>query len=190
MSEFQTYLILGFQHIADLAGYDHILFICALCVVYQYQEWKKIALQITAFTIGHSITLALSVSNILFIDSKYIEILIPITIVATAIANLVQKTEGFSNRNYGLTIFFGFIHGMGFSYLLKMLIGNESDIFMPLLAFNLGIEIGQLIIISFFTFLTIIVSFLGIRFQYWKIGISLLIMLMAFYLLWQKLAAL
>lgn len=190
MSEFQTYLILGFQHIADLAGYDHILFICALCVVYQYREWKKIALQITAFTIGHSITLALSVSNIFFIDSKYIEILIPITIVATAIGNLAQKTEGFSHRNYGLTIFFGFIHGMGFSYLLKMLIGNESDIFMPLLAFNLGIEVGQLIIISFFTFLTIIVSFLGIRFQYWKIGISLLIMLMAFYLLWQKLAAL
>lgn len=186
MSEFQTYLVLGFEHIADLAGYDHILFICALCAVFQPSDWKKVLIQITAFTIGHSITLMLSVTNTFTINSKYIEILIPITILSTAIANFWNNSSLLSWKNYSMTIFFGFIHGMGFSYLLKMLLGKTSDMFIPLLAFNLGIEIGQIGIVSIFMFVTLFISFIGLSHQKWKISISLLCILMSFFLLWQR----
>jgi HupE / UreJ protein len=154
MSEFLTYLQLGFLHITDLEGFDHILFVAALCLVYEIQDWKKIAWLVTAFTLGHSITLALSTLDLIQFDKNIVEILIPITIILTCILNLktdVKNTlplkKQFINWRYPMAIGFGLIHGMGFSSYLKSLLGKEQNIFKQLLAFNIGLEIGQLIIV-------------------------------------------
>ena len=151
MSRFQLFLEMGFNHIADLQGYDHILFILALCGVYLLQQWRQVLILVTAFTVGHSITLALATLNILAVDSALIEFLIPLTIVLTALLNILQKRVQFSRRihlaKYLTALFFGLIHGLGFSYYLRSMLGQEASIVKPLLAFNIGLELGQIAIV-------------------------------------------
>ncbi len=150
MNEFQLYFNLGRQHIADLQGMDHILFILALCLRYQFTDWKKILILITAFTIGHSITLALSVFHIVEFSSKWIEFLIPITIVITAFSNIFVKKFVFKSNFsmiYVFALVFGLVHGLGFSNYLKSLLGKDESIIFQLLAFNVGLEVGQLVIV-------------------------------------------
>lgn len=155
MTEFEAYLRLGFSHITDLNGYDHLLFIVALCVVYQFSEWKKVLILVTAFTVGHSITLALATLNLVNFSSDIIEFLIPVTIALTAFGNLFNKPkmlyrpadEKTPRLRYTMALLFGLIHGLGFSTYLRSLLGKESSIFQPLLAFNIGLEIGQLAIV-------------------------------------------
>ena len=151
MNPFPFYLTLGFEHIADLAGYDHILFLVALCAVYRIEQWRRILILVTAFTVGHSITLVLVALDIFSIPSNIIKVLIPLTILITALHNVLSpigslKTEKV-NRNYLIALFFGMIHGMDFSNYFKALIMDPSDIFIPLLGFNIGIELGQLLIV-------------------------------------------
>lgn len=149
MSEFQTYLKLGFDHISDLAGYDHILFIVALCAGYKISQWRNILILVTAFTIGHSVTLALSALNLVKFRAEVIEFLIPVTIFLTAIFNVLRKGEQRKLMlNYYLALFFGLIHGLGFSNYFRALLGQEESIVQPLFAFNLGVELGQLIIVG------------------------------------------
>src|SRR6267378_738964 len=125
MSEFPIYLELGFRHITDLKGIDHILFLVALCGIFTLQDWKKILLLVTAFTIVHSLTLALSALNIILINSNLIELLIPVTIVITSLSNLFTRANTASPEKlrlrYFSALFFGLIHGMGFSNYLKFL---------------------------------------------------------------------
>jgi len=165
---FKTYLQLGFEHILDPNAYDHILFVIALCAVYQIKEWRKILVLVTAFTIGHSITLALSALKIVVFPAEVIEFLIPLTILATAIFNVVSKkrndTEGEAlapwsktvQLNYLLALVFGWIHGLGFSNFFKALMGPDESILGPLFAFNVGVELGQLIVVA----LTVIIGYL------------------------------
>jgi len=151
MSEFQAYLQLGFDHITDPNGYDHILFVVALCAIYSYKDWKKVLILITAFTIGHSITLALATLKLITYRSDIIELLIPITIFITALSNYSQNNAGENQAprlRYGLAVCFGLIHGMGFSNYLRSLLGQAEGILTPLFAFNLGLEIGQLAIVA------------------------------------------
>lgn len=151
MSEFQAYLRLGFDHITDPNGYDHILFVVALCAIYDYKEWKKVLILITAFTIGHSVTLALATLKLITYRSDIIELLIPITIFITALSNYSQNNAGENQSprlRYGLAVCFGLIHGMGFSNYLRSLLGQTEGIVTPLFAFNLGLEIGQLAIVA------------------------------------------
>lgn len=157
---FTSYLQLGFEHITDLNGYDHMLFLLALCGAYAYYQWQKIVVLVTAFTIGHSVTLALAVLNVIPVDSAWIEFLIPVTIVATSfknlIAELLPKTDPYKEPkglaawslelNYLMAMAFGLIHGMGFSNYLRSLLGDE--LLMPLFAFNIGLEVGQLIVVA------------------------------------------
>ena len=155
MNEFLIYLKLGFSHISDVKGFDHILFVITLCAVYKISEWKKVGLLVTAFTIGHSVTLALSALKIIVLDAALIELLIPVTIFFTSISNLFYKPYAKSRLltyNYALALVFGFVHGMGFSNFFNALMGDSSGIIFPLFAFNLGLEIGQLLIVcAFFT---------------------------------------
>lgn len=148
---FKTYLQLGFDHILDLNAYDHVLFVVALCAVYTVSEWRKILILVTAFTIGHSITLALSALNMVVFDSNIIEFLIPVTILVTAIYNVWKHNDASKaiHVTYFMAMFFGWIHGLGFSNYFKALLGKEESIIQPLLAFNVGVEIGQLIIVGF-----------------------------------------
>ena len=145
MHSISFYLELGFRHISDLAGYDHILFLLVLCAIYQLHQWRALLVLVTAFTVGHSITLALTSFSVISIKSEVIEFLIPMTIIATAIHNLfVRSTSeilGYT-RSYWMALFFGFIHGMGFANYFRALLMDESSILIPLLGFNLGIELS------------------------------------------------
>lgn len=151
MQDFWLYFQLGREHIADWQGYDHILFVTALCLRYLLKDWKKVLILVTAFTIGHSITLALSVFNVINIPSTWIEFLIPVTIVITALSNVLKadtEPKGKFPLVYFYALFFGLIHGLGFSNYLKSLLGKSSSVVSELLAFNLGLEAGQLIIVA------------------------------------------
>ena len=155
MSEFNTYLQLGWQHIADINAYDHIIFIIALCATYLISEWKKVLVLVTAFTIGHSVTLILAALGLIVFNRSVIEFLIPVTILLTSIYNLFDNKSGDvkdtfarkTNIKYLLAMGFGLIHGMGFSNYFRSLLGKEESIVKPLFAFNVGIELGQLLIV-------------------------------------------
>lgn len=156
------YLNLGIQHIADYLSFDHILFITCLCAVYIFKQWKQILVLITAFTIGHTTSLLLSTFKIISISTSLIEFLIPLTIFITAFWNLFLKQDGVNIKThwfkYITALFFGLIHGMGFSNYLQTLLGIEKSILMPLFSFNLGIEIGQIIIVSIILILSYIIT--------------------------------
>ena len=152
MQSLDLYLKLGFDHILDLAGFDHMLFLVALCAVYRLDQWKRLLVLVTAFTIGHSVTLALSAFGTITIPSEIIEFLIPTTILITALQNVVNRPSSESatgmRKHYAMALFFGFIHGMGFSNYFRALLMSDDNITLPLLGFNLGIEIGQLVIVG------------------------------------------
>lgn len=152
MSIFEMYFKLGVHHILDIRGYDHILFVVTLCAVYLLQQWRQILILVTAFTIGHSITLVLATFDIFRINSALVELLIPITILITAIANIIYKprkiSKAFHIAKYATALFFGLIHGMGFSNYLRSLLSSSNEIVKPLFAFNIGLELGQLVIVA------------------------------------------
>jgi len=182
------YLRLGIDHIMDFEGYDHILFVMTLCAIYYPKEWKRVLILITAFTIGHSVTLALATLDLVRISSDLIEFLIPLTILLTAVFNAVNKYEKVGRFlhavKYIAALFFGLIHGLGFSNYLRSLLGSESSIVKPLLAFNVGIEIGQLIVvISVMLISWVMVNLFRAKKREWDlvisgaaIGISLVLM--------------
>jgi hypothetical protein len=149
MNDFLFYFREGIYHITDLRGYDHILFVAALCLPYLLKDWRRILVLITAFTIGHSVTLALSIYNKILVPSSWIEFLIPVTIVITAVENIAVRQFDFKKMNmrYASAMIFGLIHGMGFSNYLRSMIGKDESIFAQLLAFNIGLEIGQFLIV-------------------------------------------
>ena len=150
MNNFAFYFELGWEHIISRDALDHQLFIIALGAIYLLQDWKKVLVLVTAFTIGHSLTLALASLNIISLPSVWVEFLIPLTIVITAAINLFQKnTTGAANRlHYSLALFFGLIHGLGFANTVRFMLAKADSIFMPLLGFNLGLEAGQILVIS------------------------------------------
>ncbi|PIQ50329.1 MAG: HupE / UreJ protein [Cytophagales bacterium CG12_big_fil_rev_8_21_14_0_65_40_12] len=177
MDQFKLYFQLGYEHIIDLNGFDHILFVVALCAIYLAQDWKKVLILVTAFTIGHSITLALSTFELVNFRSEIIEFLIPVTIFITALSNLFKKEGGLNqkalNLNYFFALFFGLVHGLGFSNYLKSLLGKSESIVTQLLAFNLGLELGQIIIVVIFMIISFVFTGLfNVARRDWKLVIS------------------
>jgi drug/metabolite transporter (DMT)-like permease len=163
MSDFWIYFKIGLEHVLDINGYDHVLFLIALTVPYTFKDWKRILLLVTIFTIGHTLALFLSVFNIVTVKASLIEFLIPITILITAFFNLF--TAGKSSKNDSITfvgsvtLFFGVIHGLGFSnYFKEILPGKPTDKLAPLLEFALGIEVAQLIVVVLVLVLSFIVQ--------------------------------
>jgi hypothetical protein len=180
MGQFQLYFQLGVQHILDLEGFDHILFVVALCAIYVLRDWKKIIILVTAFTIGHSLTLALATLNLVRVNTDLVEFLIPVTIAITALSN-VFKPKPSTGRgiqvNYIFALFFGLIHGLGFSNYLRSLLGKEASIFEPLLAFNIGLEVGQLVIVAIFMVAGgILHGIIGINRRDWSMIISAIVL--------------
>ena len=177
MHQFPFYLQLGFDHISNLAGFDHILFLVALCAVYRIEQWRNIVILVTAFTVGHSVTLALASFDSLAIPSRFIEFLIPTTILLTAIHNVIsrQSSDGPSRmgRKYVMALFFGFIHGMGFSNYFRALLMNDSSIVVPLLGFNLGIELGQLLVVVVIVGVaSLFLNVVGVKHREWNLFVS------------------
>lgn len=150
MDDFILYLNMGLQHVLDFSAYDHILFLIALAVIFSFHQFKKVLWLITLFTVGHSLTLALSAYGVLKIDVKIIEFLIPVTIGITAVVNILNSNKNNASKdkiNLVFALFFGLIHGLGFSNYFRMMIGREEDKLMPLIEFALGIEVAQVIIV-------------------------------------------
>lgn len=149
MQDLLFYLKLGWEHIISLDALDHQLFVLALIAVYSFKDWKKILILITAFTIGHSITLALSILDVFRVSSHWVEFLIPLTIVLTSLDNILMKNkkQTLMRANYYLALIFGLIHGMGFANTARVMIAKSQGLFIPLLGFNIGLEVGQIIIV-------------------------------------------
>ena len=191
---FAVYLELGFEHLLDLRGYDHILFIAGLCAAYSLTRWRELLVLVTAFTIGHSVSLALATLRLVRVDTSLVEFLIPVTIVATAVTNLAslrrtgrarlprespagqprespagQPRESPAGQpredpaghgrqrpaehrvtarplRYALALSFGLVHGLGFSNFLRIALGDERNLFVPLLSFNIGLELAQIVV--------------------------------------------
>lgn len=163
MTDFWFYFKIGWQHIISLDALDHQLFIAALAAIYTLQEWRRVLILVTAFTIGHSLTLALSVLDIIRVPDKWVEFLIPCTIIVTAVSNLFQrKFSGRSIRiNYFLALFFGLIHGMGFANVLRVMLARDQQLWVSLLAFNVGLEVGQIVVVMILLLLSYLVVNVG-----------------------------
>ena len=177
MDQFSLYFQIGREHILDLnMGLDHILFVFALAAGYLIGDWKKILILVTAFTIGHSITLALATLKIISVRTDMVEFAIVVTIFIAAVSNLFQKgdvSEARVQLNYIYALFFGLIHGLGFSNTLRAMLAKSQDMTVPLLAFNLGLEFGQIIIVVVFLAAGFIaVSLFGVSRRDWKFFVS------------------
>lgn len=152
MTEFWLYFNIGLHHVLDIHAYDHVLFLLVLTVPYTFKDWKNILLLVTLFTIGHTTALVLSVYEVITVNSAAVEFLIPVTILATALYNLVisaKKSSGSGTVNFiaFTTLFFGIVHGLGFSNYFKVIIAKQDAKLLPLLEFALGIESAQLIVV-------------------------------------------
>ncbi|MFK7932144.1 MAG: HupE/UreJ family protein [Saprospiraceae bacterium] len=202
-SAFLFFLQQGYEHILDLNGIDHLLFIVALCASYRLAEWKKVAILVTAFTIGHSVTLAMAALKIITFPSMVIEWLVPITILLTAIYNLLTATDEQYEEDsfylnttvkykYSIALFFGLIHGMAFSNFFKstQMPGQESELIQQLFAFNIGVEIGQLIIVIIVLLIGFVaMNVLKIKQLLWSRSISIAIIIATFYLFYNLFTA-
>lgn len=200
MNDFWIWFSTGFQHILDWNGYDHILYVVALCVLFTVKDWKKLMVLVTAFTLGHSLTLAMSALDIVVVKQSLIEVLIPLTIMSTCIVNILYRRFDSAQRdvfienkinynlNYILALVFGFIHGMGFSYLLKSMLGKEEKVVFPLLSFNLGLELGQVIIVISMLLVSVFLTrFTRIKKRDEVLVVSLLVLLVSTLLFIQRL---
>jgi len=175
LEDFILYLKLGWEHIISLDALDHQLFVLVLILAYSLNDFKKILILVTAFTIGHSLTLALSALDILRVPSDWVEFLIPLTIVLTALDNLILRNQSktLMRLNYYLALIFGLIHGMGFANTIRMTLAQEQSLFMPLLGFNIGLELGQIVLVALFLLLSfIMVRLVKIPKKEWSLFIS------------------
>ena len=184
MQDFNIYFNIGTGHILTLEALDHLLFIAALCLRYMLKDWKKVAVLVTAFTIGHSITLALSALGYIQFATRWIEFLIPLTIVVTAVNNLMQRKNRIEHPSrlpliYFFALFFGLIHGLAFASNLLSLLGKDS-LLVPLVAFNLGIETAQLLVVAVILGISwMVVQLLRIRQTWWLYVSSAVILVLS-----------
>ncbi len=160
MSSFGMYFELGVMHILDLEGIDHLVFILAIAAPYRFIDWKKLIILVSAFTVGHSVTLALSAFDIVRINEDLVETLIPITLLITAMVNLGKTGQKLNMKLvYLLIFFFGLIHGLGFSNFFNALMSESSEVTSALFAFNLGIEVAQIMIVLIILIITELFNF-------------------------------
>jgi hypothetical protein len=181
MNNFKIYFSWGWEHIISPDALDHILFIAALAVVFRLEEWKKVLILVTAFTIGHFITLWLSVMDIIRFSAEWVEFLIPLTITVTAITNLFNMSARLSIRlHYALALGFGLVHGMGYANAIRFSLMEEQSLGWSLFAFNLGLEIGQLFVVLAILLAGALVGRLTrISMRLWVVIISSVILLLS-----------
>jgi len=159
MDDFQLYINLGLNHVLDWKAYDHVLFLVVLTIFYGFKDWKKVLWLITAFTLGHTLSLTLAAYNIVHIKMTIVEFLIPLTIFITATYNIFKVNSPPKNVriNAIIALIFGLIHGIGFSSYFKILVDESEDKLLPLIEFAIGIEIAQIIVVLFVMLLSYIV---------------------------------
>jgi hypothetical protein len=182
MNDFVFYFKIGWEHIVNKSALDHIFFIAALAAIYMLKDWRQVLILVTAFTIGHAITLILSAKNVINVDSAVVEFLIPCTIVFTAISNLFLKT--FTSRsiriNYFLALFFGLIHGLAFAQTLKWILAEDQSFMVAWLSFSVGLELGQILVVLLILLLAqVFVGFLNLNRRYWTMIVSIVVFILA-----------
>ena len=183
MGDFGFYFKLGWEHIISKDALDHQLFIAALAAIYLLKDWKQVLILVTAFTIGHSLTLALSVLDLVRFPSNWVEFLIPMTIVITAVANLFQKkfTRQSVRVNYFLALFFGLIHGMGFANSIRFMLASDQNLGWSLFGFNVGLEVGQIVVVTLLLLIAhVMVSIAKVNRREWVIFVSSVVFALAF----------
>lgn len=188
MGDFLLYFKLGFEHVLDWSAYDHVLFIIVLCAAYTFASWKRLLLLVTVFTLGHTLSLFLSNYGWAPISTTWIEFLIPVTILATALYNIygARSTSAVEYPSKGirkmalfyvLTIFFGLIHGFGFGRYFNQI--NDEQALAPLLEFALGIEASQIVIVGMVLILGFAINVLTrIKKSIWIWIISIIVMVL------------
>ncbi len=177
MEDVKLYFDLGWHHIISWSALDHILFISALAAVYILKDWKKVLILVTAFTIGHSLTLVLSVYDVIRFSNKWVEFLIPCTIIATAIFNFFLKDFTYKSLrlNYFLALFFGLIHGMSFANSIRFMLASDQTIALPLLSFNIGLEVGQIAVVTIILLICYLsISILKVHRKVWMLLLSVI----------------
>jgi len=182
MNDFVFYFKIGWEHIINKSALDHIFFIAALAAIYMLKDWRQVLILVTAFTIGHAITLILSAKNVINVDSAVVEFLIPCTIVFTAISNLFLKT--FTPKsiriNYFLALFFGLIHGLAFAQTLKWILAEDQSFMVAWLSFSVGLELGQILVVLLILLLAqVFVGFLKLNRRYWTMIVSIVVFILA-----------
>lgn len=175
MNDFGFYFGLGWEHIISFGALDHILFIAALAAIYMLKDWKQVLILVTAFTIGHTVTLILSTKEWIQVDESLIEFGIPCTIAITAVFNLFQKS--FSHKtiriNYFLALFFGLIHGLAFANILRMILAKEQSFAFSMFSFSVGLESGQiLVVLAVLLLCQLFIQLLKVERRHWVIFIS------------------
>ena len=179
MSQFWFYFQLGLEHVLDWNAYDHILFLIVLVAAYSFPQWKRVLWLVTIFTLGHTVALFLSVYEVVTVSSRWVELLIAITILITALYNMFTAKKKESQKNISLlyfaTAFFGIIHGLGFAYYFKRIITGEGK-FLPLLEFALGIEAAQIIVVLVVMVLAVIAqNFFRVTRRDWILVLSAIV---------------
>ena len=189
MHSFLFYFPLGWEHIISTDALDHQLFILALTAIYAWQDWKQVLILVTAFTIGHSLTLALSVLEIFSLSSNWVEFLIPLTIVLTAANNLFEhiRLGRKIQLNYWLALLFGFIHGMGFANSIRFMLSEEQQLGWGLFGFTLGLEAGQLIFVALLLALSYaVLNLIKIEQKKWTLSLSVITLVSALFMTYER----
>lgn len=182
MNDFSFYFKLGWDHIIAIEAMDHILFIIALAAIYTVRDWKQVLILVTAFTIGHTITLVLSTKNLVNVNSSIIEFLIPITIAVTALTNLLQRDfqPKAIRLNYFLALFFGLIHGLAFANILRMILSADQNFTLAMFSFSLGLETGQVLVVLLVLLLALLfIGLLKVRRRLWVFVLSAIVFALA-----------
>lgn len=189
MNDFAFFFNLGWEHIISSDALDHQLFILALAAIYLVNDWKKVLILVTAFTIGHSLTLILSTYEVIKADTKWVEFLIPLSIVITALLNFL-KTErhyGRYHTQYWLALIFGLIHGLGFANTIRFMLADTQGITIPLLSFNIGLEAGQLVVVGMILLMSFLfVNTLKLKRKWWVWGLSAIALCVSGYITIQR----
>ncbi len=189
MNNLGFYFDLGWHHIIAWGAIDHLLFVLALSAIYLIGNWKQVLILVTAFTIGHSVTLALSVYDLVRANDNWVEFLIPCTIAVTAIFNLLQKD--FKPRslrlNYILALFFGLIHGLGFANAIRFMMAKDQSIGWSLFGFNIGLEAGQVLVVLLILLASYgVVNKAGLNRKWWVWGLSIFALIMSVKMIWER----
>lgn len=193
MGDFGFYFWLGWEHIIRTDALDHQLFIAAIAAIYLLKDWKQVLILVTAFTIGHSLTLALSVLDIIRFPTNWVEFLIPVTIIITAFSNLFQKkfTPESIRINYFLALFFGLIHGMGFANSLRYMLAKDQNLGWSLFGFNIGLEAGQIVVVLILLIIAfLIVNVFKIIRRDWVIFLSAVVFGLSFKIALERVSSL
>ena len=190
MNDFAFYFHLGWRHIISKDALDHQLFIVALASIYLADNWKELLILVTAFTLGHSLTLALSTYDVIHADSAWVEFLIPVTILITAVINFFRKNfhPASYRLQYILALLFGLVHGLGFANTIRLMLAQDQRIFQPLFGFNFGLEVGQLVVVLVVLALSyLFVNKLHFQRRWWVWSLSAIALVWAVWLTIQNL---